>query len=61
MGLVVIVVAVAIDPFTQQVIHYFESTSPSRVGGNATLPRTSVYEVEGGRSGQLGNIPSLLH
>jgi hypothetical protein len=35
------------DPFTQQVIQYYESTAPSAVAGNATLPRTSQYDLGG--------------
>jgi hypothetical protein len=44
-GLSAIIIAVAIDPFTQQVIQYYESTALSDVGGNATLPRTTVYDL----------------
>jgi hypothetical protein len=46
-GLSVIVIAVAMDPFTQQVIQYYESTAPSAVAGNTTLPRTSQYNLGG--------------
>jgi hypothetical protein len=50
-GLLVIIIAVAIDPFTQQVIQYYEITSPSAVASNATLPRTSVYNIAGLHTG----------
>jgi hypothetical protein len=47
LGLLVIVIAVAVDPFTQQIIHYYESATLSTVAGNATLPRTSQYNIGG--------------
>ncbi|KAE9371874.1 hypothetical protein N431DRAFT_559274 [Stipitochalara longipes BDJ] len=45
-ALVVIVIAAAIDPFTQQVIHYYQVNGPSDTAGNATMPRTTVYGTE---------------
>ncbi|KAE9365152.1 hypothetical protein N431DRAFT_563141 [Stipitochalara longipes BDJ] len=43
----VVILAVAIDPFTQQIIQYYESIAPSDVRGNATIPRTNHYEDAG--------------
>jgi hypothetical protein len=35
------------DPFTQQIIQYYESTAPSDAGGNATIPRCNQYDNQG--------------
>jgi hypothetical protein len=37
-GLSVIVIAVAMDPFAQQVIQYYESTAPSAVAATQHYP-----------------------
>ncbi|KAE9370897.1 hypothetical protein N431DRAFT_546615 [Stipitochalara longipes BDJ] len=43
-GLAVIILAVALDPFSQQVIQYYVTYKPSP-DHNATLPRTTFYDV----------------
>jgi hypothetical protein len=45
-GLAVIILAVALDPFSQQVIQYYVTYKPSPEN-NATLPRTTIYDVYG--------------
>ncbi|KAE9376115.1 hypothetical protein N431DRAFT_464171 [Stipitochalara longipes BDJ] len=57
LGLIVIVISVAIDPFTQQVIQYYELTAASDVGGNATLPRTGIFLQGGPHIGAGENAP----
>ena len=42
----VIILAVALDPFSQQVIQYYVTYKPTPKN-NATLPRTTVYDVWG--------------
>ncbi|PMD42223.1 hypothetical protein L207DRAFT_527156 [Hyaloscypha variabilis F] len=45
-GLAVIILAVALDPFSQQVIQFYVTYTPSPKS-NATLPRTTVYSISG--------------
>ena len=57
-GLAIIIIAVAIDPFTQQVIQYYQSTPASGVNGNATIPRNGQYDSSGARLGAGVRAPS---
>ena len=45
-GAFVTVTALAIDPFTQQTLRYYSCSMPSQ-GVNATIPRTSAYDLVG--------------
>ena len=52
-------VAIALDPFTQQVIHY-ELRTYAAVGANTTLPRTSIYAPDGALHNGAGSSTILL-
>ncbi|MCJ1377577.1 hypothetical protein MMC17_000672 [Xylographa soralifera] len=49
-GVIVIIVSTVLDPFTQQVIQTYVSTIPSS-NGDATLPRTTAYNISGAHVG----------
>ena len=49
------VAALAIDPFTQQILRYYSCSMLSQ-GVNATIPRTSAYDLVGIREVSTVNI-----
>lgn len=57
-GAFVTVAALAIDPFTQQLLHYY-SCSVVVPGIQATLPRTNLYDQLGFRVSTIINTLSV--
>lgn len=56
------IVALAIDPFTQQVIEYYPCSSPLR-GAIASIPRKNIYAVLGyyDTTNAIGDLPSNMN
>ncbi|OCT45850.1 hypothetical protein CLCR_01427 [Cladophialophora carrionii] len=46
LGALITVLTIAIDPFAQQVVHYY-SCSQASTGTNATMPRTGLFQEAG--------------
>jgi hypothetical protein len=57
-GALVTVVAIAVDPFTQQAVRFYSCSRPAP-NANATLPRANIYDQEGTHVGAGQNILDL--